>query len=403
MKNRLNLDVNIAARKRIQLILDFFPHFYISFSGGKDSGVLLNLAIEEARLRDRLPIDVLIIDLEAQYTHTIEYIHRMVKRQEITPYWICLPISLRNATSQFQPKWICWNPSEKERWLRPLPQHYSVINDIHFFPFFQHGMEFEEFVIEFGAWYQHQKQTRCACLVAIRSDESLNRYRTIKNKRKEKFGGLAWTTLITNNLYNAYPIYDWHVQDIWTANGKFGWDYNSIYDLMHLAGVSLAQQRLCQPFGDDQRKGLWLYQILEPHTWQKLVERVEGCNFGARYSKVQGHILGYYRFELPDGYTYKQYSKYLLNSMPPHLAEHYRTRIFKFLLWWRKNAKNNGISAIPDFGDKKLEAQKKIPSWRRICKVLIKNDYWCRGLSFGQNKSITQHYVDLYGQYITKK
>ena len=66
---------------------------------------------------------------------------------------------------------------------------------------------------------------------------------------------------------------------------------------MQKAGVSLFQQRLCQPFGDDQKKGLWLYQILEPHTWQKLVERVEGCNFGARYSKTQGHILGYYRWQ----------------------------------------------------------------------------------------------------------
>ncbi len=70
---------------------------------------------------------------------------------------------------------------------------------------------------------------------------------------------------------------------------------------MNLAGVNLSQQRLCQPFGDSQRKGLWLYQILEPQTWQKLVERVEGVNFGARYSKKQGHIVGYYRFNSSRG------------------------------------------------------------------------------------------------------
>ncbi len=87
---------------------------------------------------------------------------------------------------------------------------------------------------------------------------------------------------------------------------------------------------------------------------------------------------------LPEGYTYKKYSKYLLNSMPPHLSEHYRSRIFKFLLWWRKNGKKIGVLSIPDSADKKLEAQKTIPSWRRICKVLIKNDYWCTGLSFSQ-------------------
>ncbi|ENX6704146.1 DUF3440 domain-containing protein, partial [Escherichia coli] len=31
-----------------------------------------------------------------------------------------------------------------------------------------------------------------------------------------------------------------------------------------------------------------------------------------------------------------------------------------------------------------------IPSWRRICKTLIKNDFWCRTLSFSPNKP--RHY-----------
>jgi predicted phosphoadenosine phosphosulfate sulfurtransferase len=89
--------------------------------------------------------------------------------------------------------------------------------------------------------------------------------------------------------------------------------------------------------------------------------------------------------------------------MPPHLASHYRERLFKFLNWWRKNGKRHGISSIPDFAEKKLEAKKQVPSWRRICKVLIKNDYWCRGLSFGQNKRLTDHYIDLYDEYFRKK
>ncbi|HCS6774315.1 TPA: DUF3440 domain-containing protein, partial [Escherichia coli] len=30
---------------------------------------------------------------------------------------------------------------------------------------------------------------------------------------------------------------------------------------------------------------------------------------------------------------------------------------------------------------------KDIPSWRRICKVLLNNDYWCRALSFSPTKA----------------
>ncbi|MFM2666663.1 DUF3440 domain-containing protein [Vibrio mediterranei] len=399
----MKVNVYEAALDRISFLFDNFPNFYVAFSGGKDSGVLLQLIIQEAKVRSRLPVDILIVDLEAQYQHTIDFIQKMVDRGEVNPFWVCLPLSLRNATSQFQPKWLCWDPSQKNRWLRSLPNHASVISDTSFFPFFHVGMEFEEFVHYFGLWYQQQKKTLCACLIAIRSDESFHRYKTIKNFRKACYDGNRWTTKVSDSFYKAYPIYDWTTEDVWVANGKFSWDYNRIYDLMSLAGVSLAKQRLCQPFGDDQYRGLWLYQILEPETWKKLVERVQGCNFGARYSKEQGHIVGYYRFELPDNYSYKQYSKYLLDTMPPHLSAHYRKRIFQFLTWWRRNGKTRGISHIPDYADKKLEAQKKVPSWRRICKVLIKNDYWCRGLSFGVNKSLTKEYVKLYKGYLHKR
>ncbi|MGD1448217.1 DUF3440 domain-containing protein [Vibrio harveyi] len=403
MKRELCFDVEFAARQRINVILDSFKKFYVSFSGGKDSGVLLNLTIEEARKRNRLPVDVLIIDLEAQYSHTIRYIEEMVSRNEINAYWVCLPISLRNSVSQFQPKWICWDPELKDRWLREFPKFNSVISSFDYFDFYRFGMEFEEFTYEFSKWYSKQHNVECACLVAIRADESLNRYKTIKNQRKQKYHHYQWTTKFSERVFNAYPIYDWKVADIWTANGKYRFLYNKIYDLMYQAGVSLSQQRLCQPFGDDQRKGLWLYQILEFDTWQKLVERVEGCNFGARYSKEQGRIVGYYRFELPDGYSYRSYSKYLLKTMPPNLENHYRARIYKFLLWWKRNGKKQGITCIPDFADKKLESSKKVPSWRRICKVLIKNDYWCFGLSFGQSKKITDHYIELYEGYLKQR
>lgn len=57
----------------------------------------------------------------------------------------------------------------------------------------------------------------------------------------------------------VYPIYEWKTADIWLRNAQFNWDYNHIYQLMFQAGVPPSQQRLCQPFGDEQRKGLWLY------------------------------------------------------------------------------------------------------------------------------------------------
>ena len=387
-----------AAVERFDYIYTHFEKVCVSFSNGKDSGVMLNLAIEAARRHGRLPVNALYIDFEAQYRHAIGFTHRMFSRPEVTGWWVCLPIHLRNAVSQFQPHWLCWDPDKRAAWVRELPDNPHVVTDEGFFPFFRRGMEFEEFVPEFARWFSGGKST--ACCVGIRSDESLNRFRTIASRRKVTLEGLQWTTRLFPSeegtaIYNCYPIYDWRVEDVWRANGKFGWDYNRIYDIMYLAGVPIHKMRLCQPYGDDQRQGLYLFKILEPETWAKVVNRVEGANFGNRYTETDRTTLGNFKVNLPEGHTYESYAKFLLDNMPPYLAEHYMEKIDKFLKWWEKE----GISIIPDFADMKEEARRKVPSWRRICKVLLKNDYWCKGLSFSQTKREMERQAEMITRY----
>jgi len=164
---------------------------------------------------------------------------------------------------------------------------------------------------------------------------------------------------------------------------------------MHLAGLSIHQMRICQPYGDDQRKGLYLFKILEPTTWAKVVNRVEGANFGNRYSENDKTTLGNYKVLLPEGHTYESYAKFLLDTMPPYLKEHYQKKIDKFLEYWKKE----NFETIPDISDAKMEAAKKIPSWRRIVKVLLKNDYWCKGLSFSATKREMEKQVELITKY----
>lgn len=398
MKIYSEKNVYEAAVERFDYIYTHFERVCVSFSNGKDSGVLLNLAIEAARRHGKLPVNVLYIDMEAQYAHAIDFTHRMFSKPEVTGWWVCLPIHLRNAVSQIMPYWVCWDHDAKDAWVRDYPKNEHVVTDEGYFPFFRHGMEFEEFVPEFAKWFSQGKKT--ATCVGIRSDESLNRFRTIASASKVTLDGLQWTTKLFPNdqesqIYNCYPIYDWRCEDIWRANGKFGWDYNKIYDIMHLAGVSIYKQRLCQPYGDDQRQGLYLFKLLEPETWAKVVNRVEGANFGNRYTETDRTTLGNFKVNLPPGHTYESYAKFLLETMPPYLAEHYREKIDKFLSWWEKE----GVTSIPDKADIKDEARKKVPSWRRICKVLLKNDYWCKGLSFSQTKKELEKQTEMITRY----
>ena len=169
-------------------------------------------------------------------------------------------------------------------------------------------MEFEELMVIFGDWYAKGKS--CGALIGIRSDESLHRYRAIvSDKTGLMRNGRKWTTRISKGVYNVYPIYDWRTEDIWLFHSKRrDLQYNRIYDLMTRAGVKFSNQRLCQPFGDDQKKGLWLYHILEPSTWYKLINRVSGVNSGALYTQETGNITGNNKISKPDDHSWESYT-----------------------------------------------------------------------------------------------
>jgi predicted phosphoadenosine phosphosulfate sulfurtransferase len=378
-KRPLGIDVLTAAKQRISYVFDNFPKIYLSFSGGKDSTVMLHLVMEEAIKRNRI-VGLLFVDLEGQYKITIQHIIDMYQlyADNINQFWCCLEIALRNAVSTFQPKWKCWDRKEKERWIREMPDKAKVNED---FPFFYSGMEFEEFVPKFGEWYSNGKLT--ACFVGIRSDESLNRYRTLAGK-KSKFEDKNWTTWCGGSVYNIYPIYDWKTQDIWRYHGKFYKPYNRLYDLMYKAGVSIHLQRICQPYGDDQRRGLWLFHIIEPETWGKVVARVNGANSGAIYIQEHGNINGTIKINKPEGHTWQSFAMLLINSMPAKTKNHFENKMVIFLKWWSDRGYQDGI---PDEASPDEENHKKVPSWRRVCKALLRNDYWCKGLSFTQTKA----------------
>ena len=370
-----------ASKDRVSKVFDDFEKVYISFSGGKDSTVMMHLVMEEAIKRNR-EVGVLIIDLEAQYHDTIKHIYKMVDlyKDNIDLHWACLPLLLRNAVSNYEPRWCCWEPERENDWVREMPLNAKTVED---YPFFVPKMEFEEFMVLFGKWYSQGKST--GAFIGIRADESLHRYRAIASRKVGLcFKGYKWTTKISEGLYNIYPIYDWKTEDIWIYHGKYrDKPHNEIYDKMNMAGVKLSQQRLCQPYGDDQRRGLWLYHILEPETWYKVVSRVNGVNSGALYIRETGNMTGYNKITKPEGHTWESFTNLLLKTMPVKTRKHYIKRFKKFISGW----KDRGYKRIPQEAPNPLESKCWAPSWRRMCKCMLRNDYWCKSLGQSQPKS----------------
>ncbi|EBA1561086.1 DUF3440 domain-containing protein [Salmonella enterica subsp. enterica serovar Poona] len=396
LKLNIGVDVFSAAIERINWIFQTFQSVCLSFSGGKDSTVLFHIVADIARKKKRR-FSVLFVDWEAQYQCTIEHVQRMkLAYEDVTDnfYWVALPLTTVNGVSQYQPEWICWEPGKQ--WVRNLPE--GAISSSSFFPFYCSAMTFEEFIPSFAQWLSRKKGIT-AMLTGVRADESINRFRAVASYRKLRYSDdKPWTTASLDGFsYTAYPLYDWKSRDIWIYNAKYSAFYNPIYDLMYRAGVPLKAMRVCEPFGPEQRKGLWLYYILEPDTWARMCQRVAGANGGSLYSCNGGEFYAFRkRMIKPVNHSWRSYAMLLLNSMPEKTAEHYRTKIAIYLQWYKERGFQNDI---PDEQDNDLGG-KDIPSWRRICKTLLKNDYWCRTLSFSPTK--TAHY-NRYMQRMRRK
>lgn len=377
----LKTNVHDESIKRISNVFDEFENIYVSFSGGKDSTVMLHLVMDEAIKRNR-KVWVLFIDWECQYNLTINHIQGMYDKykENIIPYWLCIPLLSDNSCSQFEPYWLSWDEEKKEVWAREKQE--ISIKDPSIFDFYTPKMTFEEFITKFSYWYAKWEKT--AAFVWIRTVESLNRYRAIARWDKNMYKDLNYSTNVLWEAYNFYPIYDWTVDDIWTYTGKFKKEYNKIYDRMYQAGLTISQMRVDEPYGDKTRRSLWLYKVIEPETWTKVVARVSGVNYAWLYWNTKWNILGQMKISLPKWHTWKSFAEFLLKTMPTRTAEHYKNKFAVYIKWHSKKWYPDGI---PDSWDYALEQKGLIPSWRMICKTLLRNDYWCRGLWFWITKS----------------
>ena len=412
----LGISVYDALQQRFAYIFQEFENIYVSFSGGKDSGLLLNLILDYKRRNhiDR-KIGVFHQDFEAQYSVTTDFVEKMFEDNlaDIEPYWVCLPMATRTALSSYEMYWYPWDDQKKELWVRPMPDKPYVINlENNPFYLYKYRMHQELLAKQFSRWYRKSHgEGKTICLLGIRAEESLQRYSGILYK-KYGYQGNCWISQQFKNVWCASPLYDWTTSDIWTANSRFGFPYNALYDLYYKAGLKPDQMRVASPFNDYAKDSLNLYRVLEPETWAKLVGRVRGANFTSIYSKTKA--FAYRNISLPEGHTWQSYTYFLLSTLPERLRENYIAKFEKSIAFWHNvggglseraiaeieargyRIKRNGISnytkdrktkivflgEIPDNTDD-VKLTKDIPSWKRMCYCILKNDHLCRFMGFG--------------------
>ncbi len=411
MMRRLN--VYDAVQERLKVIFENFDYVYVSFSGGKDSGVLLNLCVDY--IRRNLPgrrLGVFHMDYEVQYSHTTEYVRRRLSEDSdiLDVYHCCVPFRVATCTSMSQSYWRPWEKNMQEAWVRDMPDGCYTESD---FSFFSNDLWDYDFQQLFAPWLLRRKKCRrICCLVGIRTQESFNRWRTIHSDRNyRRFGSLKWTHRIDSRVYNAYPIYDWKTSDIWIANGKFGWHYNHIYDLYYQAGVPIGRQRVASPFISQAISSLSIYKVIDPDTWGKMVSRVNGVNFAGIYGGTTA--MGWKSIKCPEGFSWEQYMYFLLNTLPHDVRNNYEEKLRVSKKFWRERGGCLDSGTIQKLRDRNISISvgdtsayrtdklpvrmeylddidipefREIPTYKRMCICILKNDHACKYMGFSLTK-----------------
>ncbi len=299
MKVYSELNVYDMGIKRMEYIFDEFEEVVVGFSGGKDSTVILHLAIEVARKRNRLPIKVLFIDQEAEWQHNIDYVRRVMDMPEVEPMWFQMPIRIFNATSYNQ-EWLwCWK--EGDEWMREKEPDAITVND--------YGTD--RFADLFGAILRKDfKGIKTTYVAGVRTQESPARYSGLTNGITYKW--LTYGRKHNNLHYTLYPIYDWTTDDVWKAIHENDWDYTKVYDFMWQHGVAIKDMRISNLHHETAVHALYILQEIEPKTWNKLTKRLEGIDTTAKIDRKDSFTAK----ELPFMFSsWVEYRDFLLEKL----------------------------------------------------------------------------------------
>ncbi len=392
VRQYINKNVYEAFLDRMQFIFQEFENIFVSFSGGKDSGLLLNMVLDfRNTYAPNRRIGIFHQDFEAQYTVTSEYVERTFERMEreknVDLYWVCLPMATRTCFSSYQMYWYPWDDKQQEIWVRPMPKKKYVIN-MRNNPIttYRYRMHQEDLARQFGRWYRLSHGNRkSVSLLGVRANESLQRYSGIINK-KYGYKDQCWITRQFKDTYAA------------------------------------------SPFNDYAKDSLNLYRVIDPAIWARLVGRVQGANFGAIYGKTKA--MAYHSLSLPKGHTWESYTKFLLDTLPSRLRKNYIKKFQTSIEFWHKTGggleeetikeliehgyhiRRNGVSnytvmrnsriifldSIPDDTDD-IKSTKDIPSWKRMCYCILKNDHTCRFMGFGLTREQQKQVDSLKEKY----
>lgn len=250
----------------------------VSVSGGKDSTVIMEVAIMAARDAGRLPVEICTRDEEIMLPGTFEYLERVAERtDEVQMRWFVANMPIVNAFSRSQPMWWTFDPTmNPEQWVRQPPPYFERVPELHI----RWTANSHRYPVD------HEGGQRLYSVTGIRTQESPNRNLAIASSGKAMGAENAYMTGYdpSTGYYGFRPIYDWTDGDVWKFIRDFKLDYNHAYDVMLRMGVPKRNLRIAPPtMRVASMRTTRLIAGAWPKWFDKVCERVPGIRTAVKF------------------------------------------------------------------------------------------------------------------------
>ena len=217
----LEWNVVEAAKARIRWCISNFDDVWVSFSGGKDSLVVLKLVeqvYEELGITEK--IKVKFMDEEIVCDDIIDFVFEVAESGKYDFHWYALQMYVGFYVMGKHKPFVSWDPERK--WHRQPPDRPYVIYDV------GHPTR-DENENSISKFMYKDTSRRTVELLGLRADESMKRYLSVKA------GGISAPNYLSNgmipHIYAGKPIYDFTETDIFKFFKDHGIKYCPFYDV----------------------------------------------------------------------------------------------------------------------------------------------------------------------------